>query len=549
MVMHTDNDLAFLPLGGTGEIGMNLNVYRCDGKLLAVDCGIGFAGPDEPEAEIMVPDPIWLAERRDRLVGLIVTHAHEDHVGAVTHLWRQLRCKVYAGPFVTAVLRRKLGEAGLLAEVQLLPLTPGVRLALGPFEIEPLHVAHSVPESMALAIRTRHGLVVHTGDWKLDPDPLIGPRTDEAGFARLGEEGVLAMVCDSTNAMVEGHSGSEAEVRRNLTAIIRGLKGRVAVTCFASNVARVESIAHAARAAGRHVSLLGRSLRNMDAAARDCGYLKSTPHFLPDDEVNDLSDDKVLLICTGSQGEPRSALAKIAEDTHPEISLGEGDTVIFSSRQIPGNGRAIRRVQDGLARQGCRVMTDEDHMVHVSGHPARDELKRLYALVKPRIAVPVHGEWRHLQEHAALAKECGASPMLLADGDVLRLSGNKPEIVESVPAGRLMVDGDRLLPLDGAVVAARKKMLINGMVTVSLAMDGAGRMLGMPQISAPGLFDGHGAEPERLAQELKQTIADLPASLRREDDALREATRGALRKAIGKTLRKRPTVEVHLLRV
>jgi len=542
-------DLAFIPLGGTGEIGMNLNVYRCDEALLAVDCGIGFAGRDNPEVEIMVPDPAWLAERRDRLVGLVITHAHEDHLGAVTHLWRQLRCPVHATPFAAAVLTRKLSEAGMLHEVPLVVTRPCARFRLGPFDLEYLPVAHSIPEAQALVLRTRHGTVLHTGDWKLDPDPLIGPRTDEAAFAALGEEGVLAMVCDSTNAMVEGHSGSEAEVRRNLAALIRPMKGRVAVTGFASNVARLESIALAARAAGRQVSLFGRSLRNIEQAARECGYLASIPPFVPEEEAGDLPDDEILLVCTGSQGEPRSAMAKIAEDTHPNIALGEGDTVIFSSRRIPGNERAIQRVQDGLARRGCRVMTDEDHMVHVSGHPARDELKRLYALVRPRFAVPVHGEWRHMQEHAALASECGAVPFLLEDGDVLRLSGNRPEVVEAVPAGRLAVDGERLLPMEGGLLAARRRMMFNGVVIASLALDGQGRILGEPQISAPGLYESGDAEPALIGAELRRALAELPAPLRREDDQLREALRAALRKAVGRRLRKRPAVEVHLIRV
>jgi ribonuclease J len=542
-------DLAFLPLGGTGEIGMNLNVYRCDDKLLAVDCGIGFAGRDNPEVDVMVPDPAWLAERRDRLVGLVITHAHEDHIGAVVHLWRQFRCKVFATPFAAAVLTRKLTEAGMVQEVPLIVTQPRTRFRLGPFDCEYIPVTHSIPEAQALAIRTRHGVVLHTGDWKLDPDPLIGPRTDEDAFAKLGEEGVLAMVCDSTNAMVEGHSGSEAEVRRNLAALIRSLDGRVAVTGFASNVARLESIALAGRAAGRQVSLVGRSLRNIEAAARDCGYLKSIPPFVPEDEAGYLPDEEILLICTGSQGEPRSAMAKIAEDTHPNIALGEGDTVIFSSRRIPGNERAIQRIQDGLARRGCRVMTDEDHMVHVSGHPARDELKRLYALVKPRFSVPVHGEWRHMQDHADLAEDCGATPFLIEDGDILRLSGNRPEIVESVPAGRLAIDGDRLVPMDGAILAARRRMMFNGVVVASIAVDGQGRVLGEPQISAPGLFDTGDAEPGLIAADLRQAVGALPAALKREDDALREAARGALRKAVSRRLRKRPTVEVHLLRV
>ncbi|MBR0672376.1 ribonuclease J [Neoroseomonas soli] len=542
-------DLAFLPLGGTGEIGMNLNVYRCDGALLAVDCGIGFAGHDNPEVDVMVPDPAWLAERRDRLVGLVITHAHEDHIGAVVHLWRQFRCPVHATPFAAAVLTRKLTEAGMVQEVPLVVTQPRARFTLGPFDLQYLPVAHSVPESQALVLRTRHGTVLHTGDWKLDPDPLIGPRTDEAAFAALGEEGVLAMVCDSTNAMVEGHSGSEAEVRRNLAALIRGMKGRIAVTGFASNVARLESIALAGRAAGRQVSLFGRSLRNIEQAARDCGYLKSIPPFVPEEEAGFLPDDEILLICTGSQGEPRSAMAKIAEDTHPNIALGEGDTVIFSSRRIPGNERAIQRIQDGLVRRGCRVMTDEDHMVHVSGHPARDELRRLYALVKPRYSVPVHGEWRHMQEHGALATGCGAVPFLIEDGDVLRLSGNRPEVVEGVPAGRLAVDGDRLLPMDGSVIAARRRMMFNGVVMASLAVDGQGKVLADPQISAPGLFETGDPEPAMIAADLRRAMGELPAALRREDDQLREAARSALRKAVGRRLRKRPTVEIHLLRV
>ena len=542
-------DLAFIPLGGTGEIGMNLNVYRCDGKLLAIDCGIGFGGPENPEIEVMVPDPVWLAERRDRLVGLVITHAHEDHVGAVAHLWPMLRCPIYAGPFVSAVLRRKLGEAGLLGEAKITTVPLGGRIKLPNFDLEFLRVAHSVPEAQAVAIRTRHGIVVHTGDWKLDPEPLIGEPTDEAAFARLGEEGVLAMVCDSTNALVEGHSGAEAEVRRNLTAIIRSLKGRVAVSCFATNVARVESITRAAMAAGRQVALFGRSLRNAEAAARECGYLGDIPPYVPEEEAGFIPDDNLLLICTGSQGEPRSALAKIGADTHPQIALGEGDTVIFSSRMIPGNERGILLLQDQLARRGCKVMTADDHMVHVSGHPARDELKRLYQLVRPKYAVPVHGEWRHLSEHAALAKDLQAIPVLVEDGDVLQLAPGRPDVIEGVPTGRLAVDNGRLLPITGGVLAARKRMLFNGVVMASFAVDEAGRVLGIPQVSAPGLLDGDEHIGAQLAADLARAVGDLPSGLRREDDALREAARSVLRKAIGRRLRKRPNVEVHLLRV
>jgi ribonuclease J len=542
-------DLAFIPLGGTGEIGLNLNVYRCDGQLLAVDCGLGFGGPEHPEVDILVPDPAWLAMRQDRLAALVITHAHEDHVGAVAHLWTQLRCPIHASPFASAVLRRKLGEAGLLGQVEIVTQPAGSRWTIGKFDLEFLRVAHSVPEAQALAIRTKYGTVLHTGDWKLDPNPLIGPPTDEAAFARLGEEGVLAMVCDSTNALVEGHSGSEAEVRRNLAALIKGLKGRVAVTCFATNIARVESIAMAARAAGREVALFGRSLRNAEAAARECGYLKDIPPFLTEEQSADISDSRLVVICTGSQGEPRSAMAKIAADKHPHISLGEGDTVIFSSRMIPGNERAILRIQDELSRAGVDVMTADDHMVHVSGHPARDELKRLYQLVKPKYAVPVHGEWRHMNEHANLAESLGADAYVIEDGDVLRLAPGEPDVVEGVPSGRLAVDGDRLLPLDGDVLQARKKMLFNGLVIASLAVDVSGRVLGQPQVSAPGLFDGTGDEPAQIAADLARAVVELPGAMKREDGALREAARTAVRRSLGRRLRKRPSVEVHLLRV
>jgi ribonuclease J len=541
--------LAFLPLGGTGEIGMNLNLYRCDDRWLAVDCGIGFGGAAHPEVDVMMPDPGYIAARRDRLVGLVLTHAHEDHVGAVAWLWPQLRCAVYATPFAAAVLRRKLAEVQLLNQVKLHVIPPGGAIDLTPFRLQFLRVTHSIPEAQALVIDTPQGLLLHTGDWKLDPDPLLGPRTDEAAFAALGERGVLAMICDSTNAMVEGHSGSEADVRQSLTALLRGVRGRIAVTCFASNVARLESVAVAAHEAGRSVALVGRSLRNIDAAARECGYLRDLPPFLTEDDVDDVPDDNILMLVTGSQGEPRSALSRIAMDTHPRVALGEGDTVVFSSRMIPGNERAIGTVQDNLVRRGVALMTDVDHLVHVSGHPARDELRRLYRLVKPRYAVPTHGEWRHLSAHAALAQEAGARPILLEDGDILNLAPGTVQVVDSAPVDKLVLDGTRLTPLGGGVMSARRRMLFNGVVLASLAVDTQGRLRGKPRISAPGLFDQDDPEMDRVRGEFTDAIEELPPSLGRDEAAFLDAARSALRRALGRRLHKRPVVDVHVLRV
>ena len=546
-------DLAFLPLGGTGEIGMNLNLYRWrengHEKWLAVDCGIGFGGSELPEVEVMMADPGFIADRRKNLVGLVITHAHEDHIGAVAWLWPQLQCPVYATPFAAAVLRRKLIEAGLLNQVKVNVVPPGGKIDLKPFALRFIKLSHSIPEAQALVIETPAGIVLHTGDWKLDPTPLIGPPTDEAALAALGDKGVLAIVCDSTNAMVEGHSGSELDVRNTLTALIRDLNGRVAVTCFASNVARMESVALAAQEAGRSVALVGRSLKNMDAAARECGYFRSLPPFLTEDDIDDVPDDNLLLLVTGSQGEPRSALSRIARDDHPRVSLGEGDTVIFSSRMIPGNERAIGTVQDQLVRAGVRLMTDDDHLVHVSGHPARDELRRMYRLVKPRYAVPVHGEWRHLSAHAELAREAGSDAFMMEDGDILTLFPGRPAITDSAPVGRLVVDGTRLVPLKGEVMSARRRMLFNGIVVASLAVDQAGRVLGRPRVSAPGLLDPEDEEADRVADDFAVTLRDLPHDLRRDDSALADAARAALRRTLGRRLGKRPVVDVHLIRV
>ena len=548
--MHEFADsLIFAPLGGTGEIGMNLNLYGVDGSLLVVDCGMGFAGPEAPETEIVLPDPTVLAERREQIAGLVVTHAHEDHIGGIARLWPALRCPIYATPYAAAVIRTRLDEAGLTRSVKLHEIAPGSSFEIGPFALRLIRMAHSTPEAQSLAITTRFGTVVHTGDWKLDPDPLIGPPTDEAALREIGDAGVLAMISDSTNAMVEGHSGSEATVRKSLAALVAGLKGRVVITCFASNLARIESAIHAAQHAGRSVALIGRSLHRYVEAARQCGYLADLPDLVPEDEIGAIPDDRLLIIATGSQGEKRSALARIAADQHRSVALGEGDTVIFSSRVIPGNERAIGAVQDDLVRAGVEVMTEADHMVHVSGHPARDELRQLYRLIRPRYLVPTHGEWRHLAAQADLAEAEGIETIVLENGDVLRLAPGEPEIADSVPVGRLALDGDRLVPMQGGVMAARRRMLANGIIVGSIAVDSPGRLLGNPRVTAPGLFEAEDAELADLQADFAEAFETLPANLRRDREAIPDAARTALRRAFGRRFGKRPMVDVQIIHV
>src|ERR1700741_268589 len=398
--------LFFVSLGGAGEIGMNLNLYCYAGDWLILDCGVTFGDDSQPGLEVVMPDPAFIVEKRDRLLGIVATHAHEDHIGAIPYLWTQLRCPVWATPFTASLLRAKLAEAGLADRVKIKVVPMSGRFMIGSFDLERITLTHSIPEPNAVALRTPVGTVLHTGDWKFDPDPLIGPTADEAALRKLGDEGVLALIGDSTNALRPGTSGSEADLRRSLIDLIGRYDARVALACFASNVARLETIARAAAVHGREVALVGRSLWRIDKAARENGYLADLPRFLTEDEAGYIPRDRIVLICTGSQGEPRAALSRIARNDHPHVMLEPGDVVIFSSRIIPGNEKAINRLQNALVRLGVEIVTEEDDFVHVSGHPARDEVVRMYQRVRPQIAIPVHGEPRHLIAHSQLAGEC-----------------------------------------------------------------------------------------------------------------------------------------------
>jgi ribonuclease J len=542
-------ELLFLPLGGSGEIGMNLNLYGFAGKWLMVDLGVTFGDEGVPGVDVITPDPAFIEAHRDDLVALVLTHAHEDHLGAVPYLWPRLRCPVYATAFTASVLRRKLQDVNLLSQVPITEIPLSGRFRVDPFDIELIRLTHSIPEPNALAIRTPLGTVLHTGDWKLDPDPLVGEATDEASLRALSDEGVLALVGDSTNALRHGESGSEAMVRRTLTDLFGRYKGRIAVACFASNIARLESIAVAAAAHDRHVALVGRSLWRMNEAARENGYLKGIPDFLDETQIGFVPRDKVVMICTGSQGEPRAALARIASDEHPHVVLEKGDVVIFSSRVIPGNERAVHNIWNGLLHQGIEVVTDETHPgVHVSGHPARDELTQMYQWVRPKIAVPVHGEPQHLRAHAELARSCQVPQAIVPEnGDLIRLAPGPAEIVDHVTSGRLAVDGERLLPIDGPVIRGRTRLLWNGAVMATVVVDRKGRLATDPQVAAPGLIDPE-TDGEFLA-DIHDTIRDAVADTgKKPDEQLREEVRRRVRRLIRERTDKKPTVEIHLVR-
>lgn len=554
-----DDELVFLPLGGSGEIGMNFNLYGYGPpdrrRWIVADLGVTFGGQDTPGVDVILPDPAWIEEHADDILGIVLTHAHEDHIGAVGWLWPRLRAPLYATPFTAFLLREKLRERGLEDEVELNIVPLGGRLVLGPFDIELVTLTHSIPEPNGLVIRTPLGVVLHTGDWKIDPSPLLGEVTDAEGLRALGDEGVLAMVCDSTNVFVDGRAGSEADVRDELVKVIAAQSGRVAVACFASNVARMETAIHAGRAAGRKICLVGRSMIRMAAAARHVGMDVDSRGFISEAQASHMPPDQVLLLCTGSQGEPRAALSRIAEGSHPHIRLGAGDSVIFSSRVIPGNEIAIRNMQDRLADRGVRLITDHEHPgIHVSGHPCRDELADMYAWARPRIAVPTHGERRHLLEHAAFARDLQV-PQTVAprNGDMVRLAPGRAEVIDEVPAGRIYIDGGFLTPQDGEPLRERRIAASSGVLHAALVLDGRGRIASGPQVRAIGLP----GEPERPLEDLLDDLADAAeAAVRRLDGDQREidaeveaAISRALKKAAQRIWGRRPVVQTTLLRL
>jgi len=555
--MNEENQLVFAPLGGLGEIGMNCALYGFGPpkarKWLMVDLGVAFAGDDLPGVDLIMPDTRFIEKVKKDLVGIIITHAHEDHIGALVDLWPRLGVKVYATRFAAGLLEaRRLGEPGA-PKIPLQIMAQNGRVDIGPFDVEFIPVAHSIPESCALAIRTPAGLVVHTGDWKIDATPLVGLPTDEARLKALGDEGVLALICDSTNVLREGESPSEADVARNLSTFVGSAKGRVVITTFASNVARLRAGAEAALANGRQVMVIGRAMERVVAVARECGYLDGLPQFLGQDQYERIPRDKVLALATGSQGEPRAALARIADDEHPVATLAPGDIVVFSSRAIPGNEKAVGKIINGLVKQGIDVVTDRTQLVHVSGHPRRAELAKMYGWLRPKIAIPAHGEPLHLTEHAAFAKAQGVRQVVRAfNGDVVLLRDGDAGVIGQIEAGRQYKDGNILIAPGDDCIGQRRRLSFSGVISIALAVSSKGDLSGDPDVIIAGLpartRQGAGMD-EVVDAAIFETFENLPRGKRRDPDAVSTTIERAVRNSVNAAWGKKPQVHVLVIEV
>ena len=557
MPRSPSTQFVFLPLGGVGEIGMNLAMYgfgpEDNREWIVVDMGVSFAGPEHPGADLILPDIRFLEAEKHNLRGIVITHAHEDHYGALLDLWPRLKAPVYATPFTAGLLEAKRQSEFGAPEIPMNIFKAGESFEIGPFKLEAIAVTHSIPEPVSLAITTPLGTVVHTGDWKMDPDPSMGPLIDEARFRALGDQGVLALVCDSTNAMREGESPSERQVGESLRELIENARGRVAITTFSSNVGRIRSITEAARDAGRQVLVVGRSMKRTIAVATELGYMEGLPEFLSEDDYGYIPCENVVMILTGSQGEPRAALAKLARDEMRSIALSAGDTVIFSSRPIPGNEKAILDIKNKLIDQGIKLISDDDALVHVSGHPRRAELKRMYSWVRPKILVPVHGEAAHLVAQGSLGAMEGIEEIAqVRDGDMLRLAPGKAEIIDEAPIGRIYKDGKLIGDEDEIGMVERRKLAYVGHVAVSVLLDRDFKIMDEPDLVAFGLpeEDAQGDLMEDiLLDSAIEAIDSIPRARRKDLEVVRESVRRAVRAATNEAWGKKPVVTVFINRI
>lgn len=548
------NDLLFLPLGGSNEIGMNFNMYHLDGKWIIVDCGGGFADDHLPGVDLIVADTTFVMEHKKDILAIILTHAHEDHVGGAGFLLQELHCPVYTTKFTANFIKSKLAEYSFEKKPKIIEVTSNSRISLDPFEIEFIALTHSAPEMQALMIRTSAGNVFHTGDWKFDNDPVIGEPNDEKLLKSLGDEGILALVCDSTNVFTEGHSGSEGELRQSLVDLIAGCPKMIVVTTFASNLARLDTIIHAASKAGRKVALLGRSMHKVFQAAQDSGYLLEVNNIIDDREIGRYKRNEVLVLATGCQGEPLAATSKMANKNHPTVKLAPGDMVIFSSKIIPGNEKKIFRMFNIFVRDGIEVMTEKDHFVHVSGHPSREELQKMYDLLRPKVAVPVHGEPVHLHEHTKLAKSWGVKHALeMENGLLVKLDPNEPKALGKVRSGYMAVDGNFLLPAESNIFKVRRKIRESGIVFANIIMDGKGTLSAPPVIAAPGCLDE--IDDRDILEDMAEDVAEAIKSLQKShknhasDDQITTVVRSSIRRILKEENGKQPQIMVYLSRV
>ena len=551
-----DDGFYFVPLGGSEQFGVNLNVYISQGQLLAVDCGIGFADERFPGIDLLLPDPAFLEANKDALQGMIITHAHEDHIGAVAYLWQRFRCPLYAGRFTAEVLRKKLEEQNL-RDVPVHVIDPLSEYEIGAFKVQFIPVCHSVPDASSLVIEAADGAcVLHSGDWNLDPYPIVGDAVDPAHFKGAGDKGILAYIGDSTNAEVVGVSGSESAVEKGLEEEFKACEGKIAVTVFSSNIARIISIARAAAKCDRQVGIIGRSLHRMIGCARDCGYMDDIPDFVSEEDLGYLPDDKTVMIVTGSQGEFRAALAKIARGDHPSISLKRGDTVIFSARPIPGNEREINNVKNNLSAAGVRIVTprDSEHVIHVSGHPCQDEIAQMLQWVRPQVVIPVHGERVQLDAHAKFARSCQVKDTIVpANGTVIQLSPGAPKVIDHIACDVLAVDQKRIIKADHQSISARRKLQYTGALHISLAVDVKGKIVGQPRFDILGLIDTGNAGEEQiednLAAEIEGLLEDFTFDELLDDHFIAEELRIGLRRFCYHVLGIKPKTTVHVLRV
>ena len=549
-------NLLFCPLGGSGEIGMNMNLYAYGNeenqKWIIVDMGVTFADDSVPGVDLIYPDAGFIIDKKDDLLGIVLTHAHEDHIGSISHIWPKLKCEIYATPFTAVLIQEKFKEKKIDITNYLKIVELNSQIKLGPFEIDFVTLTHSILEPNGLSITTPEGVILHTGDWKVDPNPLIGNKVDEKKLRSIGEKGVIAMVCDSTNVFSPGRAGSEKDVRESLLKIISNQKKRVLVTSFASNVARMESIFYIAKQTKRNISLVGRSMHRIYKAAKQCGYLKNVVEPVDPRDANKISKDRIIFLCTGSQGEPMGALNRIANDTHPDVNIESGDTVIFSSKIIPGNEKKLYALQNSIVKRDIEVITEENAFVHVSGHANREDLKDMYQWVKPRCVIPVHGEHRHIKEHISFAKEMQIPFNLkIENGNIIKISRDKkPEIIDQAPTGKIYLDGNVAVSLDSSSIKERKNISVNGLLEITLIISSNGKVK-KPVVSFRGIPEEEISETFKfdLEDEITKTCNSFSLNNFKQEKNLIDTIKQNCRKIIKEKTGKRPFTNVNIARV